>query len=162
MNEKWWWYLARSAGVVTAVVLVGSLVLGVLLATRALRGVDRPAWLLAMHRWTSILTVIGTALHVQSLVADSYVHFGWVEVLVPMGSGWRPGAVTFGVIAMYLLAAVFVSSLAMKRLSKPTWRRIHTLSYLAVWSSLVHGALAGTDATNPVYQAVAWMLTLAR
>ena len=57
VNEQIWWYLARSAGMAAAVLMVGALVLGVLAATRALKEIDRPAWLVALHRWFSVLTV---------------------------------------------------------------------------------------------------------
>lgn len=158
MNEQVWWYLARAAGMVTLVLLVAGMVLGVLLSTRALKPHDRPAWLLAMHRWFSSLVIAGTALHVLALVADSYLTFGVLEILVPMTSRWRPTAVTFGVVALYLLVAIHVSSLLMKRISKRTWRGIHALSAGLVWSAVVHGALAGTDAANPVFQTISWLL----
>ena len=94
--------------------------------------------------------IAGTAIHVLALVADSYLTFGAMEILVPMTSRWRPTAVSFGVAALYLLVAIHVSSLLMKRISKRTWRGIHSLSALLVWCAVVHGALAGTDAANPV------------
>ena len=75
-----------------------------------------------------------------------------------MTSSYRPLAVSLGVVAMYLLALVHVSSVLMKRLSKSTWRRLHALSPLLVWCAVLHGALAGTDAANPVYQAIVWLL----
>lgn len=161
MNDQVWWYLARAAGIVSLTLLVAGLVLGVLLSTRAMKPHDRPAWLLAMHRWLSTLVIAGTGVHVLSLMADNYTHFGIVEILVPMTSSWRPVAVTFGVGAMYLLVAIHVSSILMRRMPKAAWKRIHALSSLLVWSAVMHGALAGTDATNPVYQALAWLLVLA-
>ena len=39
---------------VTAALMVGALVLGVLAATRGLKEIDRPAWLVALHRWLSL------------------------------------------------------------------------------------------------------------
>lgn len=161
MDEQFSWYLARSTGIVSLVLAAGALMLGLLLSTRALKPHDRPAWLLAMHRWVSTLVVVGTAGHVLALVADSYVTFGWVEILVPMTSSYRPVAVTLGVVAMYVLALTHVSSLLMKRLPKSTWRRLHALSPLLVWCAVLHGALAGTDAANPVYQAMVWLLVSA-
>ena len=155
------WYLARSAGMAAAVLMIGALVLGILAATRALKDIDRPAWLIALHRWFSVLTVIAVATHLVALVADSYVHFGLVELLVPGTSAWRPLAVSLGVVALYLFAVVHVSSLAMKRLPKVWWRRLHVLSYLSVWAALLHGGTAGTDTSNVVYRAVATLLTMA-
>ncbi len=160
MNQQFWWYLSRAGGIVTGLVLVASMVLGVLMATRALKPHDRPAWMLAMHRWFSALTMIGIGVHVGGLVADSYVHFGWVEVLVPMGSAWKPGAVTIGVIAMYLLIGVQLTSLVMRRLPRRTWHLVHLTSYVAVWLGFVHAGLAGTDVSNRVYQVVALSLAV--
>jgi methionine sulfoxide reductase heme-binding subunit len=141
--------------------LVGSLVLGVLLATRAMKAVDRPAWLLAMHRWFSTLTIAGTVLHIVGLVADNYVHFGWREVLLPGGSSWRTMPIALGVVAMYLMIVVQATSLLMKKIPKRLWRSIHLMSYATVWLAIVHAALAGTDVSNRVYQGAATLLTLA-
>ena len=160
MNEHVWWYLSRASGMVAALLLVGSLVLGVLLSTRALKPVDSPAWLREMHRWISLLAVVATGTHLAGLVADSYVHFGWREILVPGASSWQPAAVTVGVIALYLLALVWVSSVFMKRLPRRLWRGIHLLSYALVWTAIVHAGMAGTDVSNRVYQVVALLLTI--
>ncbi len=160
MSEQTWWYLARAGGIVAALLLVATMVLGTLLATRAMRAVDRPAWLLAMHRWFSTLTIVATGLHLVGLVADDFVHFGWKEIMVPGASSWRPLAVGLGVVALYLLVLVEVSSLVMKRIPKRLWRSIHALSYGLVWLAIVHAALAGTDASNRVYRVVALTLTI--
>ena len=160
MNEQVWWYLARSAGMAAAVLMVAALVLGVLAATRALKDIDRPAWLVALHRWFSVLTVVAVVTHLVALVADSYVHFGLAQLLIPGTSSWRPLAVSLGVIALYLFAVVHVSSLAMKRLPKVWWRRLHALSYVSVWAAIMHAGTAGTDTTNVVYRAVAMVLTM--
>ena len=161
MNEQMWWYLARAGGLVATVVLLGSLVLGVLLATRAMRTIDRPAWLLAMHRWFSALAVIGTVVHLLALVADNYVHFGVKEILLPMGSSWKAFPVTLGVIALYLLIAVQVTSMFMKKLPKRLWRSVHMASYAVVWLAVLHAGTAGTDAGNRAYQFIALLLTIA-
>jgi DMSO/TMAO reductase YedYZ heme-binding membrane subunit len=161
VNEQVWWYLARASGMLAALLMVAGLVLGVLAATRALKDIDRPAWLVALHRWFSVLTVVAVVTHLAALVADSYMQFGLVELLVPGTSSWRPLAVTLGVVALYLFAVVHVSSVAMKRLPKAWWRRLHLLSYLSVWAAVMHAGTAGTDTANVVYRAVAVLLTMA-
>jgi DMSO/TMAO reductase YedYZ heme-binding membrane subunit len=161
MAPQTWWYLARATGLVAWVLLVASLVWGVLLATRALKPADRPAWLLGVHRALSGGAVVTTALHLVALAADTYVHFGWAELFVPFASPWKRGAVAVGVAAFWLLVAVQATSLAMKRLPKRWWRAVHLTSYAMVWSVTVHAGLAGTDASNRVYQVVALALTIA-
>jgi DMSO/TMAO reductase YedYZ heme-binding membrane subunit len=160
VHPQMMWWLSRAAGMVASILLVASLVWGVLVATRALKPVDRPAWLLAMHRWFSALACVGVAIHVLALVADNYVYFGWREIFIPQASGWKRTPVTLGVVAMYLLIAVQGTSLIMKRLPRRSWKFIHYFSYAMVWLSVVHAALAGTDVSNRLYQAVALVLTI--
>ncbi len=160
MNKQIWWYLARSSGMVAAVLLVASFIWGVLMATRALKPIDRPAWMLAMHRWFSGLAVTATALHLVGLVADSYVHFGAKEILVPMTSTWKPVAVTLGVLSMYILATVQITSMMMKRLPRRVWRGIHYSSYALVWLVFIHAGLSGSDTSNRAYRIIALILAI--
>ena len=161
MNEQTWWYLARASGIVAMTLLVASLVWGVLLATRVLKPHDRPAWLLDVHRWLGGLALVMTGLHLAGLALDGYVRFGPRELLVPGASDYRPVAVAVGVVSMYLLVAVEVTSLLRRRLPARVWHGVHLASYALVWGATVHAGLAGTDVTNRAYQAVALMLTIA-
>jgi DMSO/TMAO reductase YedYZ heme-binding membrane subunit len=160
MNPQLMWWVARATGMVAGMLLVASLLWGVLLTTRALKPRDRPSWLLAMHRWVSALACIGIAIHLLALVADNYVHFGWKEIFVVGGSPWKRWPVALGVIALYLLILVQGTSLVMKRLPRDLWKFVHYFSYAAVWLSSVHGALAGTDAANRLYEVIALLLTV--
>lgn len=145
LNEHVWWYLSRASGLVAGVALAGSCVLGVLLATRVLKPLDRPAWLLAVHRHFAMLFVALTAVHLGGLVADGYVHFGWREVVVPMASAWKPGAVAVGIVALYMAAVVQVSSLLMRYIPRAVWRGIHTMSYITFALVVWHAFWAGSD-----------------
>ena len=89
-------------------------------------------------------------MHLGALVADSFVHFGVADLLVPFASSWKSGAVAWGVLAFWLLVAVELSSLMMRRLPRRTWRTIHLTSYLAAVMATVHAFTAGTDADNPL------------
>jgi predicted ferric reductase len=103
-----------------------------------------------MHRFLAGTAVAFTAMHIVGLVADNYVHFGMADVLVPFASSWRPGAVALGVIAMYLLVAIELSSLLMRRIPRRLWRGIHLSSYVAFWMASFHLVTAGTDAGHPL------------
>ncbi len=161
MNAQVWWYLARSSGIVALVLLLLSMVWGILLATRVLRPNDRPAWLLDLHRWFGSLAVVMTTLHLVGLVMDNYVHFGMREIFIPGESSYEPLAVAFGILAMYALVAVQVSSYFRRRLPKVLWRRIHLVSYVMLWASAMHAGMAGTDVGSRAYQMLAFALTLA-
>lgn len=153
MNDKVWWYLARSSGLVAWLMLAASVIWGVLLSTRLLQDRRRPAWLLSLHRWLGGLSVSFASLHLLGLVLDDYVQFGPGDLFVPFASEWKPGAVAWGVVALYLLAAVQVTSLAMRRLPKRLWRAVHLTSFGLFWTASMHAAGAGTDATQGWYRA---------
>jgi hypothetical protein len=159
VNNLFWWYVARASGIVAWALLVASLVWGVLLSTRVLRPHDRPAWLLDLHRGLGGLTVAMVGVHISALVADNFVHFGVADVLVPLASGWRPLPVALGVLSLYLLGAVELTSLAMRRMSRRAWRGVHLTSYGTVWLVSLHAGYAGTDTVNGIYRWTAVVLT---
>lgn len=142
---KLWWYVARAGGLVGWFLLAASVVWGLVLASKVFRSRARPAWTLDLHRFLGGAAVFFTGAHVVGLVADSYVHFGPAEILLPLASRWHPVAVAWGVIAFYILVAVEITSLAMKRLSNRAWKRIHRSSAALFVFATLHGITAGTD-----------------
>lgn len=152
MNNQLWWFTARAGGLVSWALLSASVLWGLALSGRAIKGLPRPNWVLDLHRFIGGLSVVFTAVHVLALIADSYTHFGLTEVLVPFTGSWHPAAVAAGVVSMYLLLAVELTSLARKRLSKRLWRATHLASFPLFALGTVHLLTAGTDRNNVVLQ----------
>jgi DMSO/TMAO reductase YedYZ heme-binding membrane subunit len=152
MNEKLWWYVARSGGLMAWWTVSASVLWGLLLSTRVMARRSSPAWLLGLHRFLGGLSVTFTAIHLGALVADSYSHFGWSELFVPLASRWHPVAVAWGVVGFYLLVAIEVTSLLMRRLPKRWWRAVHSTSFAVFLLATVHAASAGTDGSNKAVQ----------
>lgn len=149
MSSQLWWYTARAGGIVAWALLAASVVWGLLLSTRLRPGGVAPSWLLDLHRYLGGLAAIFVGVHVAAIMLDSYVHFGLADVLVPFASSWHPYWVAWGIVSMYLLLAVELTSLARRRLPARLWRRIHYLSLPLFAFSTVHFLGAGTDAGNP-------------
>ena len=110
----------------------------------------RPAWMLDLHRFLGGLATIFTGVHVGSILLDSYTSFGLADVTVPFVSSWHPDRVAWGIVGMYLLLAVELTSLARRRLPNRLWRRIHVLSLPLFFVATMHFLVAGTDAANPL------------
>ena len=155
MNPHIWWYLSRSAGIVAWIMLTASVLWGIVLATDLFPKWRRNARLLEMHRWLAGLTFFFVAGHLGTLLFDSYAKFGPRDLLIPGASTWRPTAIAVGVIALWLLVAVEVTALAMKKVSRKWWRNVHIASYFVFWSVSIHAALAGTDTSRTLYMATA-------
>jgi hypothetical protein len=146
-----WWYLARSGGIVAWFLLATSVLWGLLLSTRVFDRRPSPKWLTDLHRFLGGIALVFTGLHMAALVADSYVHFGVKELLVPFASTWHPVAVAAGVISLWLLVAVEVTSLLMRHLPKRLWHAIHMSSFGIFVVATVHAFTAGTDAGNLLF-----------
>lgn len=154
VDPKLWWYVARASGVVALVLASLSVVWGVALSSRLTKR-PKPAWMLDLHRFLGGLTVVFVGVHLAGLVADNFTHWGLSDLLVPLATRWHPVAVAYGVVAFYLLVAVEVTSLFMKRLPRRVWHGIH-LSSFGLWLlAIVHGFTAGTDRHALWFQAVA-------
>src|SRR5204862_328066 len=76
---------------------------GLVLSTKLLGKRPRANWVLDLHRFLGGAAVVFTGIHVASIVLDSYVHFGLVDVLVPLASSSHPVAVAWGIVALYLV-----------------------------------------------------------
>jgi predicted ferric reductase len=155
MNSQVWWFVSRSSGMIAWALVTLSVCWGLFVSTKAVAKASSPAWLLDMHRFLGGLSVIFTALHLIGLWADTYVVFGWSELFVPMASTWKPGAVAFGIVAMYLLVAVEATSLMMKHLPRKLWRWVHHASLPLYLLATYHSIVAGTDHTNTAFRLAA-------
>lgn len=154
MSDQVWWYATRAAGLMTWTTATASVIVGLMLSSRAVRARTGP-WFLDLHRFLGGISVVFLLAHMGTLWADSYVEFGVREMFVPGASEWRPEAIAWGIIAAYVLIAVEVSSLLRTRISKGLWRAIHVLSFAAMLGGSYHAWLAGSDVKNPVTWAIA-------
>lgn len=150
MSAQVWWYLARGSGLVAWALLSGSVIWGLLVSLRLRRGRVNRAWLLDLHRFLGGMALLFTAVHLAALLLDDYVGFSPLDLLVPFASEWRPSAVALGVLGLYLLLAVELTSLARSRLPARLWRRVHLLALPLFALATLHGLLAGADAGNPL------------
>lgn len=154
MNSQITWFVSRSSGIVAWALVTLSVVWGLLLSARILGKRTSPAWMLDLHRFLGGLSVTFTAVHLAGLWADSFVDFGLTELFVPMASTWQPGDVAFGIVAMYILVAVELSSLLRRRLPRRAWRWVHHASVPMYAIATYHGIVAGTDSDLLLFKVV--------
>ena len=149
MSSQILWYSARAAGIVAWALAASSVVWGLALSTHVLGRKPRPVWLFDLHRFLGGIALIFTGIHVLAVLADTYVHFSILNVLVPFTGSWHPLAVAWGIVGFYLLLAVEITSLARAHISKRLWRRVHFASFALFAMTTVHALTAGTDRRSP-------------
>lgn len=147
------WYAARAGGLVAWALAAASVVWGLALSTHVLGTKARPGWLYDLHRFLGGLALVFTGVHVLAVLFDRYVPFGLTNVLIPFTGTWHPAAVAWGIVGMYLLLAVELTSLLRSRISKSLWRRTHYASFALFAATTVHAVTAGTDGTAVVFLA---------
>jgi len=101
------------------------------------------------------------ALHVLTAVLDTYVDVGWLALIVPFASPFRPLWTGLGTVGVDLMAAVAVSSALRQRISPRTWRGIHWLAYGSWPVAMAHTFGMGTDAATVWLDAVGALCTVA-
>ena len=155
-----YWNLTRASANVAWGTMLFTVLWGVLLTTRVLRGMDRPAWLLDLHRWLGVVTIGFTAVHMATLVFDSYIDFTIADILVPGTSSYRTLPVGLGVVGFWLLLTIQLTSVFKRRLGQVAWRRIHVVSYPLYGIIAVHALTAGSDVGSRWYTGFTMALSM--
>jgi len=143
--DKALWYLGRSSGVVSLVLLTLVVALGIVTRSgRPLPGLPRFA-VSAVHRSASLLAVVFLTLHVVTLTLDPQSQLRWLDAVIPFGSHPKPLWIGLGAASLDLIAALVITSLLRQRIGHRVWRAIHWAAY-ALWPlAVLHTIGTGTD-----------------
>lgn len=148
------WLLSRATGITAFLALSLDVILGLVMSTRAGDRWFTRATTIDLHGWLSPVALVLILVHAVVLLADRYIAFDVVDLVVPFASPFRATAVGLGVIAAYLALVVHASFALRKRIGTKTWRRLHVLSFAAFITAAVHAIAAGTDAARPWFVAL--------
>ncbi len=139
------WDTARAGGFAAYILLSVAVSVGLVLRNRW----QTPKWprLITneLHGYLSLLALVFIVVHVLAVLVDPFTRFGLAEVLVPFVSHYRPVWMGLGIVALYLLLAVWLSSRLRTRIGYETWRRIHVLAYGVYVAATIHGLGTGSD-----------------
>lgn len=149
LGDAPFWYLTRSTGITSFVLLTIAMAFGVAATQRALAS---PAWprfaTQALHRNVSLLGLAFLLVHIPTTIVDGYVSISWWSVVLPGLSDYRTLWVALGTLAFDAVVLAVVSSLLRLRLSAALWRGLHLTTYAAWPLMLLHFLKTGTDAAH--------------
>jgi predicted ferric reductase len=146
------WFATRGAGIVSLILFSTVTCLGLLAVART-QARWWPRFLtVELHRNLALLSLAFLAIHIGTAVFDPFTHLGIAAAFVPLASVYRPLPVAFGVVSVYLVAAVIVTSLLRERIGHRVWRAIHWTSYASFPLAVEHTLTAGSDSFSQ------WML----
>lgn len=144
------WIILRAAGIGSYLMLFFSVAWGLASTTSVMGKRFSKVSMTVVHQFTATCGLFLLAIHLGGLLIDSFMPFSVGDILIPMSGSFRPVAVTFGIVAMYLTVFVIVTSWLRKPIGTKWWRRTHLLAVPTLILSMIHGVFAGTDSVRPV------------
>ena len=139
------WDVARAGGFSAYLLITASVLFGLVLSL-GWRSALWPRFITAdTHRFVTTLALSFTAVHGFAIWIDPFQRFGLSEVLVPLTSHYRPLWMAFGIVAGYLMLALYLSEYARPLIGYSWWRRLHFLTFAVFVISTVHGLGTGSD-----------------
>lgn len=153
---SWEWYVIRASGFVAAGLLILLMISGIGHVTGFTYRFLPPLKAWAVHKAMAYALLISIAVHGLFVLLDKYVPFSFFQIFIPFLNHYNNGtslgglalgslAVSFGILAMYGIVLVVLTSLGMLDKKPSVWRRYHLVSYLVVLLVFLHGLYIGTD-----------------
>lgn len=143
------WYLTRATAIAAYVALALATICGMLRGIARGAG-ERLSWVVdELHQVLATSFAGLVVLHLVTLYYHTFIPFSLSNFLWPGSQPYRPFAVNLGVLALYTLVLVLVSTWFRRFIPYRFWRRIHYLSFATLVLVTVHGLLAGSDSGEP-------------
>lgn len=140
-----YWYLTRSTGWVSLLLLTVAVVLGVTEVSRW----SAPGWprfvVHGLHRYVSLLVLVFLIVHILTAALDSFATISLLDAVVPFAGSYRPIWLGLGAVAFDLLLAVVITSLIRQRVGYRAWRLVHWAAYACWPVALMHSLGTGSD-----------------
>ena len=155
---QWMYYLSRSTGIVALLLIVAALLWGFLFSSRATGKRLRPNWWLDLHNWLGGLALVFTGLHLVTVWLNSDSGIGLVQIFVLQTATFNAWAITWGVLATYVMAAAVFTTWPRRWKNRRWWRVVHVSTVVGTVLAFLHAYQLGSDASQPWFQA---MLVLA-
>jgi hypothetical protein len=141
------WILTRGLGLAAYAALTALVLTGIWLRHpwRTRVPSPHPETLLRVHVTLAAAMVTLLAGHLTATALDRYAGVGWIGIVVPEASTYRPTAVTLGTLSLVLVVLVTATTALAGSLGRRIWLPLHSVAVLVFCSTFAHAVLAGSD-----------------
>jgi methionine sulfoxide reductase heme-binding subunit len=139
------WILLRAAGIGAYLMLFLAVAWGLVATTSVVSKRVSKSSANLFHQFVATTGLALLAAHMVILLFDEFMPFTAGDLLIPMRASYRPIATSFGVVAMYAVVVIVVTSWLRKQIGVVWWRRIHLFAVPAFTLALAHGFFSGSD-----------------
>lgn len=167
VGAEWTWYVIRAAGFTAAGLLILLMLSGIGHVTGFTFRFIEPVKAWIVHKTLAYALCIAIAIHIGFLLIDHYIHFSLAQILLPFLSTYNnksqlPGlplgslGVSFGILALYGVIIIVISSLYWIDSKKRTWKFLHYISYAVAILVFLHALYTGSDLRYGLFR-LAWI-----
>lgn len=146
----WGWYVARSSGIVAFLLLYLVIFLGLAIRTPGLKKIIQPCYSYPIHCWLSIQALLFALIHSLSLLFDNFFTFSLRDIFIPFAFQSEKLNTNLGIIGLYLMIIIVISSYARRFIGQKLWRIFHFLNIVLYIFVVIHAFLLGTDLKIPL------------
>lgn len=168
LDPSWQDYVVRIAGFTAASLVVTQVLIGIGQATKIIFRYIQPERVKTMQRWLAIALAGAIFTHVFFIVIAYTDNFNIQDAFIPFlkqhtnGSAFAGielgyAAVGFGILAMYSILIMILSSLGVIKLSPLTKRKLPYFSYMIVVLVFLHGLYVGTNLGSGLWRII-WLI----
>jgi predicted ferric reductase len=101
-----------------------------------------------LHNWCGYVALLASILHPLTLLLNKTPKFHIADLVYPVHSPSQPLENTIGAVALYLVAAVVITSYFRIRLGRRVWKAFHFGIYIAAAALFFHSLLTDPDLKN--------------
>ncbi len=163
IGSSWAWYFIRGAGFAALFLMFLLMISGIGHITGLTYKYIEPIKAWAIHKAIAFGLVFAILVHVIFLLFDHYVSFSLPQIFVPFLNKYTNGTslfgvnfgkfvVAFGIISMYLVFLIVLTSLGWIDTKKKLWKWVHYSSYIAAIMVFIHALGAGTDLKYGIFR----------
>ncbi len=142
------WYFSRATGIVAYIFLWLVIFFGLSFRNPLLKKFVAPIYKLDMHIYLSFLTLAFVFAHGLVLMFDTFIHLSLMDIFVPFAVDPNvidARAIAWGIIGLYILIILIITSLLRTKLPQKLWRYLHFLHVALFALIMVHVLAIGTD-----------------
>src|SRR5215204_4640243 len=126
-----WWLASRASGIVAMILITASVLIGLTLSTRVLKGPGLSRWLAAAHEQAALGGLVAIALHGVTLLGAPFLQPGVTGITVPCAMDYETLWGGIGIVGGYMAALTGLTCYAKKRVGVARWRELHRLTIVA-------------------------------
>ena len=133
--------IVRGSGMAAYIMLFSVVAGGMMLSVKWIPDRRRNEFL-SCHRLLSLAAIVMVLIHGVAFFIGKYDYLSLTDVLLPFGAKHHPWEIAAGIIAVYTMVIIVISSVhsIMKSMGWQKWRIAHYLAFPCYFLSLWHSA----------------------